>query len=170
MELELRLIDNTIDFRSFHCTQKNGDEPLTRFLSEHALDNQKKRLSVTWLALDKGEVAGYFSLSAASISISHISKQDKRHYPNYEYFPAILIGKFAVDDRYRGQGVGKWMMKNILTIVLHTGKHIGCCYLMVESKEESAGYYEDVLRFKPVSRLESGHLLMTRKLELTGDF
>ena len=166
MNLELRFIDGSIDLTSFHCTQKDGKEPLTRFLSEHALDNQRKRLSVTWIAMDGDRIAGYFSLSTASISIAHISKRDKREFPNYDYFPAILIGKFAVDDEYRRKGVGKWMMKNILTIVLYTGKHIGCCYLMVESKEESVGYYENVLQFKAVSKLENGHQLMTRKLEL----
>lgn len=164
MSLRLVPLDDSIDVSQFRCCQADGSRPLERFLQKHAMDNQVKNLSVTWVAFDGERIAGYFSLSTASISVRHIGDDDKKDFPPYDYFPAILIGKFAVCDGFRGQGVGRWMMDNIFSIVLFTGKHVGCCYLMVESKDESAGYYERVLRFRPICKDDNGHQVLIRKI------
>ena len=130
---------------------------------------RKKRLSVTWVVLENNQICGYFSLSTASISIEHLTLDERRGYPNYPNYPAILIGKFAVDDSHRKQGVGKWMMKRIVTIVMNIGKLTGCTHLIVESKEESISYYEKELKFTPTSFSNSGHRLMSRKIEVNGE-
>ena len=166
MHLSLKKLDAAVDTTSFHCTQKDGTKPLERFLKVHALDNQKKRLSVTWVALSGNKVCGYFSLASASIAIDVLNPDEKTGYPKYTYYPAVLIGKFAVDDSCRNMGVGKWMMDRLVTLVLISGKITAAAFLMVESKEESISYYRDVLQFKPTHLSSSGHLVMTRKLEL----
>lgn len=81
MDFKLRLFDDTIDKSLFSCTQKNGSKPLERFLSVSALDNQKKHLSAARVAVDGNRIAGYFSLSAASISILHMDETDRNGFP-----------------------------------------------------------------------------------------
>lgn len=80
---------------------------------------------------------------------------------------ALLIGKFATHDDYRGQGIGKWMMENIEYIALNISELIGCCFIILDSRKESVEYYENKHNYVqiPFSNNNNEHVLMYKKIQ-----
>jgi len=154
-----------IDVNHFSCSSKEGSLPLQNFIRNHALDNQIKKLSTTYVAIEKDAPnipLGFFSLANASIEVSDLPDEELHGVPKYNRFPALLIGKFAVCDEYQHQGLGTWMMDivNALTIVL--SKYSGCRYLIVESKPTSNWFYEEKCNFVKVRIQDDGNILFYR--------
>ena len=103
---------------------------------------------------------GYFSLACASIDLTDLNPDEKDGCPLYDRYPAIIIGKFAVDDRYQQQGVGPWMMEHLYAIIIRLMELVGCRYIIVESKPASVGFYEDRCRFVNAKTLDNGNVLL----------
>lgn len=109
-------LSESIQISRFRGNDKEGSHPLQTFLLNHALYNQKKKLSITWIVVQKSEPLlplGYFSLACASIDIDDLNNQEKKGCPTYDRFPALLIGKFAIDDRYQNHGLGTLLMDHV---------------------------------------------------------
>ncbi len=61
-----------------------------------------------------GNVGGYYTLSAASIHLSDFPPETARRLPRYPQVPAFLLGRLGVDQRYRGQGWGRFLLADAL--------------------------------------------------------
>lgn len=147
MELELHTVKlkSQTQIRGFHCREKELFKPLENFLCNHALDNQKKSFSVTWLVCNRDEeVLAYFTLICASIKKEQIPSDQRERHPRYEEYPSIKIARLAVKDGYRRLGIGKFMMIRIFTLVLIQSEYIGCRYIIVDSKnnKETLQFYK----------------------------
>ena len=56
---------------------------------------------------DAGAVAGYYTFAATSLPMTETVNGGKLNdCPRYPLLPAGLIGRLAVDERYRGLGLG----------------------------------------------------------------
>jgi GNAT superfamily N-acetyltransferase len=53
-----------------------------------------------------GEVAAYYTLSAASIPLIDLPAEETKSLPRYPTLPAVRIGRLAVDERFRRRGLG----------------------------------------------------------------
>ena len=80
-----------------------------------------------------------FLLACASIDLTDLTPDERDGCPLYDRYPAIIIGKFAVDDRYQQQGVGPWMMEHLYAIIIRLLDLVGCRYIIVESKAQHMG-------------------------------
>jgi hypothetical protein len=91
--------------KNFKC----GNDILNNYLAHFALQDQQKKLSVCFvLESPSQEIIGYYTLSASSIDAKNTS--DQRFMPfktKYRTLPIILIGRFAIDLKYKGKGFGK---------------------------------------------------------------
>jgi len=159
-EIKINLLTECVDVRQFTCRKRAHSSTLENFLRRHAIDNQKKQLSVTWVATMRDVPIGYFSLACASIDLTDLTPDEKDDCPLYDRYPAIIIGKFAVDDRYQQQGVGPWMMEHLYAIIIRLLELVGCRYIIVESKPASVGFYEDRCRFVNAKTLDNGNVLL----------
>jgi ribosomal protein S18 acetylase RimI-like enzyme len=85
----------------------SGVEPLDRYLHELATQDIKRRVSNCFVALgDAGVIAGYYTFAAASFPLTELSADETKRLPRYAVLPAGLIGRLAVDRRFRGQRLG----------------------------------------------------------------
>ncbi len=166
-EIDLIILSASVQVDLFCCADRDGSIPLQNFLTRHALDNQKKKLSTTWIIVKKNDPKiplGYFSLACASIDVNDLDAVDLKGCPTFERFPALLIGKFAVDDRYQKMGLGTLLMDYVYAITIRLSGITGCRYLIVESKPTSTWFYEEKCNFIRVRELDGGNVLFYKNV------
>jgi ribosomal protein S18 acetylase RimI-like enzyme len=84
-----------------------GVPALDRYFNEFATQDIKRGLSNCFVAVDEtGVVAGYYSFAASSIPLSDLPAGLTKRLPRYGVVPAGLIGRLAVDLRFRGRRIG----------------------------------------------------------------
>lgn len=109
-----------------------------------------------------GSVAGYYTLSATSILLVDLPLQIAKRLPRYPSIPATLMGRLAVDRKYRGQKFGESLLFDAFSRTLRSD--IASFAFVVDAKDEAAqAFYErygftllpkTVLRmFKPLSEI-----------------
>ena len=96
------------DRKSFHC----GEEALDRYLQAQATQDIRRNLSNCFVGVEtiNGQVAAYYTLSAASIPLMDLPSDETRRLPRYPTLPAVRIGRLAVDERFHGRGLGAAML------------------------------------------------------------
>ena len=80
---------------------------LDRWLTDHALSNQRRSLSRTFVAVDDtaghpagaGPVAGYVTLVAAAIEVAQLPGSERRGLAGLEEIGAALIARLARASR-----------------------------------------------------------------------
>lgn len=122
-------------------TFASGVEPLDRYLREIVTQDVKRRVSNCFVAVDRGgTLAGYYTLAAASLPVSEIGEDLAKRLPRYPVVPAALVGRLAVDHRFRGQGLGSALV--IDAVARAVGAAPAVFALIVDAKDdESAAFY-----------------------------
>lgn len=92
------------DRSAFSC----GVDALDRYFRERVSQDIRRRVATCFVALPAEDpvIAGYYTLAAGSIPMAELPEADARRLPRYPVLPAALIGRLAVDRRYRNQGLG----------------------------------------------------------------
>ncbi|VTZ28122.1 Acetyltransferase (GNAT) domain-containing protein [Methylocella tundrae] len=115
----------------------SGVEPLDRYLHELATQDIKRRVSNCFVALDDaGVIAGYYTFAAASFPLAELSAEDTKRLPRYALLPAGLIGRLAVDRRYRGQRLGGALIMDAVARAARAESAIFA--LIVDAKDDAA--------------------------------
>lgn len=131
-----------------------GEEPLNDFLKKHALQNQANGSALTFVALDEQKVIGYYSLATNSVVPEEAPERMTKGLARHPV-PVILMARFAVDQNYQGQGIGKGLFKDAIKRVLGVAKDgAGVRAFVVHAKHEKArAFYEslDMIRFSESS-------------------
>jgi predicted GNAT family N-acyltransferase len=84
-----------------------GKEPLDVFIRTHAGQYARKDVGRTFVAVRPGEkvVIAYYTLSASSVEFAHLPTALSKKLPKHPA-PMILLGRLAVHQSVRGQGLG----------------------------------------------------------------
>jgi GNAT superfamily N-acetyltransferase len=77
---------------------------IDKYLKNDALQACKDGLSMPWLFVHDGAIAGYVTLSANSIQLQPAEREAAHVVSDRATWPALLIGNLGVDKRYRGGG------------------------------------------------------------------
>ena len=125
------------------------DEPdLNEYIYDDALWQQEKRLNRTFLFLHKSRIVGFISLNADLTKPHYLRKEDiitKKGSDKPAYsdgFPCALIGRLAVDKKYKGHKIGTSIVYWAVGIVAdQVSKYIGVTYITVDPKAESRNFY-----------------------------
>ncbi|MDO8691380.1 MAG: GNAT family N-acetyltransferase [Dehalococcoidia bacterium] len=130
------LLDRQHKDSDFSC----GVESLDSYFHRQARQDQRRRLAVPYALLDTGaeRVVGFYTLSMRSLRPSALPPQMIRKLPNYETFPAALLGRLAVDRRYQGQGFGGMLLMDALRRVLETSREVAALAVVVEAENDNA--------------------------------
>jgi len=137
----LEQLDRHHNRAAFSC----GVEALDRYLHQQAGQDQRRALSVPYVLVDvaMGTVAGYYTLSTFSIVPASLPGAMARKLPRYEAFPAILVGRLAVDRRYHGQGFGRLLLMDALLRSPEISRRVGAMAVVVDAKDDAArSFYE----------------------------
>ena len=107
---------------------------MNEFLIDEAKDYQTEMLAKTYLLIhrESGDIAAYYSLLNDVIRLNETEKSVRnrinRKIPfskHRNHYPAVKIGRLAVNEKYMGQGVGRIML-DILNFIFTHGNRIGC--------------------------------------------
>lgn len=143
-------------------TFQSYERELVDFLVEDALDNQKKRISVTYLwFLKTGELVGYITLLNDRINlVGDLKETFRRKGVHYHSLPALKIGRLCVDDRFLRKGLGTTMIDFSIKVAYHIfEEYSGCRFIVVDAKrnvENDPLYFYRKQGFKELSAKSEG--------------
>lgn len=132
---------------AFSC----GVEALDRYLLRQASQDQRRRVAVVYLMVDSEtqKVAGYYTLSTASIRSDKLPESLRARLPRYEELPAALIGRLALDIGYQGQRLGGFLVLDALQRCVTVGQQLGLLAVMVQAKDDRARAFYEAFEFRP---------------------
>jgi GNAT superfamily N-acetyltransferase len=122
-----------------------GIESLNDFLKRYALQNLKKNVNVTIVAVSEEnpkKILGYYSVSMAQVNFENLPAYLAKGIPRYPV-PAMRIGRFAVDRTAQGAGLGGELLRHALYRALELSREVGTCIVLVDARDENAKrFYE----------------------------
>ena len=131
---------------SFNC----GDAELDEFILSKASEYKKTLLAVSYVLEENGNPIAYFSLSNDNLSAeifeskTNFNRQMRKRFVNEKrrkHFPAVKIGRFAVDKSYESSGVGRYLISLIKSSTI-TNQKSGCRFITVDAYNDAIGFYE----------------------------
>lgn len=121
----------------FYC----GKISLDNYLKTQANQDVKRKLSACFVFVDNesGLIQGYFTLSNNSIPLKAIPENYKNNLPpSYGSIPATLLGRLAVDNRFKGKGIGRMLLMDALYRSFEISKSVGSFAVIVDPLDEEA--------------------------------
>jgi len=100
---------------------RSYEKDLVDFLTDDALDNQEKDISITylWLLKGTGQLAAYITLLTDTINLSpKLKEQFRSKNIRYKSLPALKIGRLCVDDGYLRRGIGRLLISFAISHVI----------------------------------------------------
>ncbi|MFY9225527.1 MAG: GNAT family N-acetyltransferase [Blastocatellia bacterium] len=161
-------ISKTHNRKLFDC----GDEDVTNFLLQKALQDQEKNLSRTMVlineVIDPKRIIGYHTLIFAQVNQEHIPN-DK---PTIKRpIPVILLGQLGIDKTFQKKGYGELLLMDAQARVDEISRKVGIRAMILDARNESlAKWYEkyDFIRFPNELRMFKS-ISLIRKLNLLND-
>ena len=119
-------------------TAFNSDSaPLNRYLREQVAQDVRRRVAACFVALADGQrIAGYYTLASASLLLADLPASTSKKLPRYPTVPAVRMGRLAIDQAFKGQGLGGALLADALDRAARA--EIAAYALMVDAKDESA--------------------------------
>jgi GNAT superfamily N-acetyltransferase len=138
------------DRATFAC----GVEVLDRYLREQASQDQRRHVAAVFVLVDQVDraLAGYYTLSAASIELIDLPPEVARRLPRYPVLPALLIGRLAVDRRRQGQGLGNLLLADALKRCVRLHTELGAMAVLVDAKDDLARTFYERFGFQRLER------------------
>jgi predicted GNAT family N-acyltransferase len=129
-------LDQRHDRAAFGC----GVEPLDRYLKQQAGQDMRKKVAVAYVLCETNSstIIGYYTLSMSAVETTDLSEHLMPRLPRYPLLPAALIGRLAVDRRYRGQGHGARLLINALRRCLDASRTVAAIAVLVDAKDDAA--------------------------------
>lgn len=135
------------DRSAFDC----GNDELNRYLKQQARQDAEKHVAVPFVLLEPGSpvVRGFYTLSASIIPVEELPPDMMKKLPRYGQLPVTLLGRLAVDQTARRQGVGEFLLVDALRRCLEGSQHIGAMAVIVDAKDEQAESFYRHFDFLP---------------------
>ncbi|MBV8530133.1 MAG: GNAT family N-acetyltransferase [Candidatus Eremiobacteraeota bacterium] len=119
-----------------------GQVDLDRYLHELARkqdENDTTRVHV--YASDTGEIAGYYTLSPLVFEVTGLPPALQRGRSHHVLVPATLLGRLAVDGRYRGRRLGSFLLSHAMRSAVQGSAIVASAVLVIDAKPEALDWY-----------------------------
>ena len=128
------------DRASFRC----GNEALDRYFHERIRKDVEARVAAAFVMADGPVVLGYYTLSAHSIERDALPEDliKKLKLPKYPLIPATLMGRLAVDLKYRGRRLGELLLMDGLERSYFHSSQVASFAVVVDAKESAVAFYQ----------------------------
>ena len=150
---------------AFSCAQPDLDT----FLREHALQDQERNLSRTFVltpAAIPGEIFAYYTLAPYMLAYDALPAALRKRLPKQVPLPATLLGRLAVATSRQSQGLGTTVLLAAMRDVLRSTRILPSLGIVVDAKTDRlVAYYstrgfvrlEDRPRhlIAPISRIQA---------------
>lgn len=143
----IRAFDKAVDAASFDC----GQPLLNEYIRRYASQDDRRNVARVFIATpenDSRRLAGFFTLSAGSISCSELPEALAKKLPRYPV-PVALIGRLAVDAAFQGKGLGSILLANACQKVANASATLAVAGIVVEAKDTAAISFYRHFDFQP---------------------
>ena len=118
-------------------TFNSGSEPLDSYFRERVMQDVRRRVTACFVALSNdGRIAGYYTLASTSVFLGDLPAKLVKKLPRYPSVPAVRMGRLAVDQAFKGQGLGGALLADALKRVIRS--EIAAYALVVDAKDNTA--------------------------------
>lgn len=155
-KFEISVLANRHDRSTFDC----GDISLNNWLRQFASQNARRGIAVTYALTPLGDsrVIGFFSISCHAVTVEKIPPEHSKGLPNYAV-PMILVGKFALDRHFQGQGLGRDLLVDVVRRCAELSTRVGVRGIEVDAIDEAARDF--YLRYQFTSLVDNpNHLFL----------
>ena len=124
---------------------KSDSEVLNRYFQEQVTQDIKRNVATCFVAIELGggesdnTIAGYYTLASASVLLADLPPSVGKKLPRYPTVPAVRMGRLAVDQRYKGQGLGSALLADALARSAQA--EIAAFALLVDAKDATAARF-----------------------------
>jgi predicted GNAT family N-acyltransferase len=140
-------LDEHHDRTAFSC----GNEELDRYLQKQAGQDMNKRVAVVFVATEDGKtIAGFYALSAHMLNVGELPEAVAKKLPKYPNVPATLLGRLAVSQRFRGRGLGEFLLMDALKQSLGGTQYVASAAVVVDSKNDDVKNFYERYGFVPL--------------------
>jgi GNAT superfamily N-acetyltransferase len=137
---------------------------LNQYLQQLAGQDMKRKLSVCFVLPDSDleGIMGYYTLSNNSIPLDILPPERRKKLPSsYTNIPVTLLGRLAVDKRFQGRGLGKWLLMDALKRSLDVSLSIASYAVIVDPLDPVAEMFYAKYGF--IKLPDSGRMFLSMK-------
>lgn len=141
-----------------------GVKALDDWLKNHALENQRRDLSRTFVLVDEfsHEVVGYYSLTMGQVVRSELPRAYSRGLPDLP-IGMVLLGRLAISEAAQGQGHGRDLLVDAILQAVRAGAHAAARFIAVDPIDEGARTFYRRFGFRDVRGDEEGRMYLRLK-------
>jgi ribosomal protein S18 acetylase RimI-like enzyme len=133
---EVVRLDREHDRSVFH----SGSEPLDSYFKQQVKQDVRRRVTACYVALSEGQqIAGYYTLASACVLLADLTITLSKRLPRYPTVRSIRMGRLAVDNKFKGVGLGGALLADALTRSIRA--EIAAYAMLVDAKDESAAAF-----------------------------
>ena len=136
------------DRAAFAC----GNDILDRYLKEIAGQDARRLVAAPFVLIDTAApktISGYYTLSSFGIALGDLPPDAARKLPGYPVVPATLLGRLAVDQHHKGQGIGEFLLMDALHRAHAQTSQIASVAVVVDAIDEQAARFYRHFDFIP---------------------
>lgn len=137
MDLNIELLTKNHNKKNFSC----GYDMLDNYIQRQANQDVKRDLSACFVLCETGksDLIGYYTLSSGSINRDDFPENLSRKLPpSYQSLPTILLGRLAIDNNYKGNGLGELILMDALNRCIEISINLGTLAIIVDPIDEKA--------------------------------
>ena len=133
-------LTNPLDSKHKKSEFTCGNTYLDNYIQKQAKQDIKRKLSACFvLSNEENEIRGFYTLSNAGIPRELIPENISNKMPRaYESLPVTLLGRLAINEKSKGQGLGKLLLIDALKRSFEVSKVIGSMAVIVDPIDENA--------------------------------
>lgn len=139
-----RILRTDDDVTGFECGIALVDE----WVSSRAHQARRAGTAVVYASFCDGILAGFYTLSAQSVTRSDTSGWIARNAP--EQIPVILLGMLGVNQRFQSQGLGRDLLLDAVHRAGVVSEQLGARALVIDPVNESARAFYERYGFLPM--------------------
>jgi ribosomal protein S18 acetylase RimI-like enzyme len=118
----------------------SNSDALNRYFQQQVTQDVRRRVAACFVALDgEQRVAGYYTLAGTSVLLAELPGATAKKLPRYPSVPAIRMGRLAVDQAFKGQGLGGALLADALERAARS--ELSAFALVVDAKDETAAAF-----------------------------
>lgn len=139
MAYSIRALDADAQTTDFDC----GETALDEYLQRYATQDIKRGVARVFVASPAEQpqvVAGFYTLSAASIAAETLPEKWRKKLPRYPV-PVALLGRLAVSQQCHGQGLGSILLVDAAKRVCVASETLAVAAIVVDAISPTAATF-----------------------------
>lgn len=148
-KLKIEPLGKHHDRAVFSC----GLPELDRYLARQAGQDVRRRIARVFVCTtrESDTVLGYYTLSALAVDLSALPRELSRKLPRHPV-PCALIGRLAVDQSARGQGLGRMLLADAIKRTRSASDIMAIHAIVVDAKNSTAKQFYEGFGFTPMEQ------------------